>query len=85
MDLACQGISRKKAAPRRDPKYFVVLRTQSGAFLRLTAAAGQDQKSDDDDPDAVVVIEKIAEAVIHSNSSVSESVRGGKSVLSIIV
>jgi hypothetical protein len=40
---------------------------------KLAAAAGQDQKRNDNDPDAVVVVKKIAEAVIHNSSSVSES------------
>jgi hypothetical protein len=42
-----------------------------------TAAAGENQKRDDDNPDAVVVIKKIAEAVIHDISSVSECLREG--------
>lgn len=32
----------------------------------LTAAAGEKKKRDDDYPDNVVVIEKIAKAVVHS-------------------
>ena len=43
--------------------------------VRSTAAAGQDQKRDDDDPNAVaVIVEQIAEAVIHGISSLSECV-----------
>ena len=48
--------------PAREPtKKLPLSRQQRGS----TTAAGEDQKGDDDDPDAVVVIEKIAEAVIH--------------------
>jgi len=40
----------------------------------MTAAAGQEKDGDDDEPDAVV-IEQIAETVIHNGSSLSDRER----------
>ena len=36
------------------------------AFLSATAAAEENKKSDYDDPNAVVIVKKVAETVVHS-------------------
>lgn len=83
--LSLQNGKKGRAAhfgAARETTVYVRLRSVRSASFSpdrdgSTAAAGQDQECDDNDPDAVVVIKKVAEAVIHGSSSVSKSMRDG--------
>ena len=70
--------NKRKGRAKRGPKPSDMISERgSRSDERSTAAAGEDQKGNDNNPDAVVVIEQVAEAVvIHNSSSVSESARG---------